>query len=91
MLPDNYNEDDEKEFLKIGESVSLANGYLDRPMHLIGPRYFDVYLTLLKMIIPIAAIIALIAMVAENFINYTGDQAVLNVILQLIGKSIGGF
>lgn len=60
-------------------------------MHLIGPRYFDVYLTLLKMIIPIAAIIALIAMVAENFINYTGDQAVLNVILQLIGKSIGGF
>ena len=43
------------------------------------------------MIIPIAAIIALIAMVAENFINYTGDQAVLNVILQLIGKSIGGF
>ena len=42
------------------------------------------------MIIPITAIIALIAMVAENFINYTGDQAVLNVILQLIGKSIGG-
>ena len=33
--------------------VSLANGYLDRPMHLIGPRYFDVYTTLLKMIIPI--------------------------------------
>ena len=30
-------------------------------------------------------------MVAENFINYTGDQAVLNVILQLIGKSIGDF
>ncbi|MCU5531670.1 hypothetical protein BHL27_19840 [Bacillus cereus] len=91
MLPDNYNEDDEKRVLeKLGSPVSLANGYLDRPMHLIGPRYFDVYLTLLKMIIPIAAIIALIAMVAENFINYTGDQAVLNVILQLIGKSIGG-
>ncbi|MDV6037913.1 hypothetical protein N7X28_15700 [Bacillus sp. SM-B1] len=91
MLPDNYNEDDEKRALeKLGSPVSLANGYLDRPMHLIGPRYFDVYLTLLKMIIPIAAIIALIAMVAENFMNYTGDQAVLNVILQLIGKSIGG-
>ncbi|MGM2816339.1 HAAS signaling domain-containing protein [Bacillus cereus group sp. Bce001] len=91
MLPDNYNEDDEKRALeKLGSPVSLANGYLDRPMHLIGPRYFDVYLTLLKMIIPIAAIIALIAMSAENFMNYTGDQAVLNVILQLIGKSIGG-
>lgn len=58
-------------------------------MHLIGPRYFDVYTTLLKMIIPIAAVIALIAMVAENFLSYTGDQAVLNVILQVIGKGIG--
>ena len=42
------------------------------------------------MIIPIAAVIALISMVAENFIGYNeGDQAVLNVILQLIGKGIG--
>ncbi len=49
MLPDDYNEDDEKEFLKNwGSPVSLANGYLDRPMHLIGPRYVDVYTTLLK-------------------------------------------
>lgn len=59
-------------------------------MHLIGPRYFDVYTTLLKMIIPIAAVIALIAMVAENFVGYNGEQAVLNVILNLIGKGIGG-
>ena len=58
-------------------------------MHLIGPRYFDVYTILLKMIIPIAAVIALIAMVAENFLSYTGDQAVLNVILQVISKGIG--
>ncbi len=90
MLPDDYNEGDVKSVLeKLGSPVSLANGYLDRPMHLIGPRYFDVYTTLLKMIIPIAAVIALISMVAENFIGYNGDQAVLNVILQLIGKGIG--
>ncbi len=90
MLPDDYNEEDVKSVLeKLGSPVSLANGYLDRPMHLIGPRYFDVYTTLLKMIIPIAAVIALISMVAENFIGYNGDQAVLNVILQLIGKGIG--
>ncbi|MCU5682584.1 hypothetical protein OCF64_11990 [Bacillus wiedmannii] len=90
MLPDDYNEDDEKRVLeKLGSPVSLANGYLDRPMYLIGPRYFDVYTTLLKMIIPIAAVIALIAMVAENFVGYDGEQAVLNVILNLIGKGIG--
>ncbi|RWQ72908.1 HAAS signaling domain-containing protein [Bacillus cereus] len=91
MLPEDYSEEDVKSVLKkLGSPVSLANGYLDRPMHLIGPRYFDVYTTLLKMIIPIAAVIALISMVAENFIGYSGDQAVLNVILQLIGKGIGG-
>ncbi|MGA5660646.1 HAAS signaling domain-containing protein [Bacillus bombysepticus] len=91
MLPEDYNEKDVKSVLeKLGSPVSLANGYLDRPMHLIGPRYFDVYTTLLKMIIPIAAVIALISMVAENFIGYSGDQAVLNVIFQLIGKGIGG-
>ncbi|PRT31530.1 HAAS signaling domain-containing protein [Bacillus wiedmannii] len=90
MLPDEYNEEDVKSVLeKLGSPVSLANGYLDRPMHLIGPRYFDVYTTLLKMIIPIAAVIALIAMVAENFVGYDGEQAVLNVILNLIGKGIG--
>ncbi|PIE94624.1 hypothetical protein CO726_13645 [Bacillus fungorum] len=90
MLPDDYTEDDEKRVLeKLGSPVSLANGYLDRPMHLIGPRYFDVYTTLLKMIIPIAAVIALIAMVAENFVGYNGEPAVLNVILNLIGKGIG--
>ncbi|EOO35369.1 hypothetical protein IIU_02314 [Bacillus cereus VD133] len=90
MLPEDYNEKDVKSVLeKLGSPVSLANGYLDRPMHLIGPRYFDVYTTLLKMIIPIAAVIALISMVAENFIGYSGDQAVLNVILLLIGKGIG--
>ncbi|AHX18846.1 hypothetical protein ORM92_14365 [Bacillus cereus] len=90
MLPEDYNEKDVKSVLeKLGSPVSLANGYLDRPMHLIGPRYFDVYTTLLKMIIPIAAVIALISMIAENFIGYSGDQAVLNVIFQLIGKGIG--
>ncbi|WP_242272629.1 hypothetical protein [Bacillus cereus group sp. BfR-BA-01310] len=90
MLPDDYKEDDVKRVLeKLGSPVALANGYLDRPMHLIGPRYFDVYMMLLKMIIPIAAVIALISMVAENIIGYSGDQAVLYVILKLMGKGIG--
>ena len=58
-------------------------------MHLIGPRYFDVYVTLLKMIIPIAAVISLISMIAEYFIGYSGEEAVLNVVLNLIGEGIG--
>ncbi|WP_242218683.1 HAAS signaling domain-containing protein [Bacillus cereus group sp. BfR-BA-01380] len=91
MLPDDYSEEDVKSVLeKLGSPVTMASGYRDRPMHLIGPRYFDVYVTLLKMILPIAAVISLISMIAENFIGYSGDQAAINIILSLMGKGIGG-
>ena len=44
MLPDDYNEEDVKLVLeKLGNPASLASGYQDQPMYLIGPRYFDVY------------------------------------------------
>lgn len=89
MLPDDYNEHDVKEVLeKLGNPAALASGYRDQPMHLIGPRYFDVYLSLLKMIIPIAAVIAVISMIAEYFIRFGGEEAVLNVVLNLMGEGI---
>ena len=66
----------------------LASGYLDRPMHLIGPRYFDMYITLLKMIVPIAAVIALISMIAEYFMNFGGEEAVVNVVFTIMGEGI---
>ncbi|MFJ8262820.1 HAAS signaling domain-containing protein [Rummeliibacillus sp. NPDC094406] len=90
MLPVDYSEEDTKAVLeKLGSPVTLASGYLDRPMHLIGPRYFDVYMTLLKMILPIAAVISLISMFAEHFIGYSGEQVVINVVFSLIGEGIG--
>lgn len=89
MLPDDYNEEDVKAVLeKLGSPITLASGYRDRPMHLIGPRYFDIYVTLLKMILPIAAICALITVIAEYFIGYTGEEALINVFLNVIGFGI---
>ncbi|TQR20360.1 HAAS signaling domain-containing protein [Psychrobacillus vulpis] len=89
MLPENYTEVEVKEALgKMGSPVSLASGYLDRPMHLIGPRYFDVYVTLLKMIVPIAATIAFIILIAENMFSYNGEEALINIILTIVGKGI---
>lgn len=89
MLPDDYTEKDVKEVLqKLGNPVSLASGYRDQPMHLIGPRYFDVYITLLKMILPISAVIALISMIATYFVNYNGEESVVNVILLVMGEGI---
>lgn len=88
MLPDGYVEEDVKETLeKLGSPVALANGYLDRPMHLIGPRYYDVYVTLLKMIFPIAAVIALITTIAQSLIG-SGSVAMINVILDVIGTGV---
>lgn len=88
MLSDDYREEDVKEVLeKLGSPIVLANGYQDRPMHLIGPRYFDLYVTLLKMIIPIAAVIALISTVAQTVLGY-GGEALINVIIDVISFGI---
>lgn len=89
MLPDNYTEKEVKSVLeKMGNPAILASGYLDRPMHLIGPRYFDIYINLLKMILPIAAVISLISFIADTIISYSGEEAVLNIILNAVGFGI---
>ncbi|MEH7274964.1 HAAS signaling domain-containing protein, partial [Neobacillus vireti] len=86
MLPDDFSEEDVKDVLKkMGNPVLLASGYLDRPLHLIGPRYYDIYINLLKMILPIAVAISLISMIAETILTHSSDEAVLPVILNLIG------
>lgn len=70
MLPDDASEKDIKAVLnELGSPAKLASGYSEQPMHLIGPRYFDAYFTLLKMMLPISAIIAVIVMLAEVFTN----------------------
>lgn len=90
MLPDDYSEKDIKSALEqLGSPVALASNYSERPMHLIGPRYFDVYLSLLKMILPIGAVIAIIAISAENVFQYKEtNEALLQVILSIIGHGI---
>ncbi|MFK9117789.1 hypothetical protein ACJEBK_13015 [Peribacillus frigoritolerans] len=90
MLPVDHTEQDVKAvLLKLGDPVTLASGYRDRPMHLIGPRYYDVYISLLKMILPIAAVISLIALVGDNPFRDTGNT-VMEAILKIIGKGISG-
>ncbi|PCD06944.1 hypothetical protein CMV16_15175 [Peribacillus simplex] len=90
MLPKDHTEQDVKAvLLKLGDPVTLASGYRDRPMHLIGPRYYDVYISLLKMILPIAAVISLIALVGDNPFRETGIT-VMEAILKIIGNGISG-
>lgn len=88
MLPDEYSDEDVKSVLeKLGSPVALAYGYRDKPMYLIGPRYFDVYVSLLKMIIPIALIVSFISIFAEYLTGYS-EESPVNVMVSLISKGI---
>ena len=89
MLPDDYTEEDIKSALeKLGNPATLASRYRDQPMHLIGPRYFDVYVSLLKMILPIAVVITFISLISQFVTGYSGEEAILNVVITLIGDGI---
>lgn len=84
MLPEDYSEKEVKLVLEnLGSPVTLASGYRDLPMHLIGPRYYDTYITLFKMIVPIAAIVAVIALFAEFFMGYRGEESILTTLINL--------
>ncbi|WP_187445419.1 HAAS signaling domain-containing protein [Bacillus infantis] len=91
MLPDNYGEKDVKEVLaKLGSPARLAANYMDRPMHLIGPRYFDVYVHLIKLILPIAAVIAFLANAAVEIMARNTGESALDIILAVFGTGIWG-
>lgn len=85
MLPEDYSEKEVKLVLEnLGSPVTLASGYRDLPMHLIGPHYYDTYITLFKMIVPIAAIVAVIALLfAEFFMGYRGEESILTTLINL--------
>ena len=91
MLPKQYSEEEVKEVLKeLGNPAILANGYNDRPMYLIGPRYYEMYITILKITLPIAAIISFVSLLAHQLLTFNGSDAVLNIILNIFTDGIVG-
>ena len=89
MLPDKYTEDDVKKVLaKMGNPSTLASAYLNRPSYLIGPRYFEVYMTILKMVLPITTIIVLISFIAGKVADFNGEEAVVNLLFSIWGEGI---
>ncbi|GIN22772.1 MAG TPA: hypothetical protein DEO65_07380 [Bacillus bacterium] len=90
MLPEDYSEEDVHRVLEtLGNPAVLASKYNDKPMHLIGPKYYDAYITLLKLVLPIAAIISFIAIVAVKVFSPVDDGAVLETMLSIMGQGIG--
>lgn len=89
LPPEGYTEEEVKKVLtKLGNPAALANGYRDSKPYLIGPRYFEVYKTILKMILPILTIIVFISFIAGEVIHFNGDEAIVNLLFTIFGEGI---
>src|SRR5690606_18209676 len=90
-LPVDYTEQDVKKVLvKLGHPAVLASRYADRPMYLIGPRYYDLYLQLLKLVLPIAVTVAPIVILIVTIVSGAGEEPVITIIGDLFGRIISG-
>lgn len=90
MLPDDYSKEDVKQELeKLGNPSVLAAQYKDRPMHLIGPKFYDSYITIMKLVLPIVAIVVFAIFVIENIVSNMGTGISLPmIIVTLFGEAI---
>lgn len=90
MLPEQYAETDVKDVLnQLGNPATLANGYKERPSYLIGPRYFDLYMSLLKTVVPIVAIVVAIATMTQQLMSFSGEETIASVVGTTIVSVIG--
>ncbi len=90
-VPIEYTEQDVKNVLAdLGHPAVLASRYAERPMYLIGPRYYDLYLQLLKLIIPIASAVTVVIILIVTAVSGPGEQSVFGIIADLIGAIISG-
>lgn len=89
LLPEGYSEEEERELvMKFGDPAVLAGKYRGHPKYLIGPRFFDGYLKLLKLIIPIVVTVVLVVLIITTIFSNVGEASIFNVIGRLIGDSI---
>lgn len=71
---------------ELGDPAVLAAGYVDRPLHLIGPRYFATWWRLLKLLL---AIVPAVAVVGVAFGQLIAQASIGTVIGQSIAAGIG--
>lgn len=90
-LTDDSSEIEEREVLQeLGHPALRAEHYGKVQRYLIGPRYFDLYVHLLKLIIPIAVLITLIVVTIVGIVSGIGqDETLFSVLASLIGNVIG--
>ncbi|WP_052158875.1 hypothetical protein [Halobacillus sp. BBL2006] len=87
LQEEGYTEKDVKDVLQnLGNPATLASRYKDSPSHLIGPPFYESYLSVLKISLPIALTISLIALAAGEIVSYDGEASLISVLLTIAGK-----
>lgn len=88
-LPDHFSEDDVKQVLEqFGNPASLAAQYKDQPMHLIGPKFYDIYKTILKIVLLAAPFAALIGFFIGEIEAVAKSDTFLLFIVSSLGEGI---
>lgn len=89
LLPAGYAEKEERELLlQFGDPAVLAGKYRSQPRYLIGPAFFDLYIKLLKIIIPVVLTAVLVVLIVTTIFSSAGEASVASVIGGLIADSI---
>ncbi|MDM5209138.1 hypothetical protein LG276_19480 [Cytobacillus kochii] len=88
-LPENYSLEDVKAVLEdLGDPAEIAKNYRDAPSYLIGPDYYDLFMTTMKMILQLAIGFAVAFIVFEGVITYLNSNQDWTYIFTVFGKGI---
>ncbi len=91
MLPENATQEDVNSVLtSLGDPAKLSEQYRARPRYLISPALFDDYLTVLKLVIPILAVVLLVlylfGALTEKPIEGSYGQVFLSILAGALGS-----
>lgn len=90
MLPEDFTKEDVDQVLeKLGNPAVLASRYRDQPMHLIGPKFYDMYITVLKLALLIAVIVSIVIFSTETLgVIFESEAASLVILATFLGEAI---
>lgn len=74
MLPDNATNDDVRAVLeKLGNPIKLANEYYQTKKYLIGPSLYDSYISVLKLVVGIVAVVFVSISLLDMMLTPSGN------------------
>lgn len=86
MLPEHFSEEEVKEVLQtLGNPSELAAKYRDTPMYLIGPKVYDTYMNVMKLVVPWAILIAILVPMVESILLTSEGEHLLSVVGNAFG------